>query len=183
MCKALSHDIEITSVRLLEKSGGRRAFARRSVALRPMDAPLYGLVLAGGRSTPHGTRQGGARCTRDKPSSSAPWRCSRPHVERAFVSVRADQQDRPAARALRADRGPRERPRSHRRNPGRAGARIRTPPGWCSPAICRCSMRRRCATCSARARPARLATAYRSSHDGLPEPLCAIYEPSQPRGA
>ena len=24
---------------------------------------------------------------------------------------------------------------------------------------------------------ARLATAYRSSHDGLPEPLCAIYEP------
>ena len=25
--------------------------------------------------------------------------------------------------------------------------------------------------------PARTATAYRSSHDGLPEPLCAIYEP------
>jgi molybdopterin-guanine dinucleotide biosynthesis protein A len=25
--------------------------------------------------------------------------------------------------------------------------------------------------------PARLATAYRSNHDGLPEPLCAIYEP------
>lgn len=29
MCKALSHDLEILSVRLLEKSGGRRAFARR----------------------------------------------------------------------------------------------------------------------------------------------------------
>jgi cyclic pyranopterin phosphate synthase len=28
MCKALSHDIEITSVRLLEKSGGKRAFSR-----------------------------------------------------------------------------------------------------------------------------------------------------------
>jgi cyclic pyranopterin monophosphate synthase len=28
MCKALSHDIEIASVRLLEKSGGRRDFAR-----------------------------------------------------------------------------------------------------------------------------------------------------------
>ncbi|MGH8259756.1 MAG: NTP transferase domain-containing protein, partial [Steroidobacteraceae bacterium] len=26
--------------------------------------------------------------------------------------------------------------------------------------------------------PDRLATAYRSSHDGLPEPLCAIYEPA-----
>ena len=28
MCKALSHDIEIRSVRLLRKSGGRRAFSR-----------------------------------------------------------------------------------------------------------------------------------------------------------
>jgi cyclic pyranopterin phosphate synthase len=28
MCKALSHDIEILGVRLLQKSGGRRAFAR-----------------------------------------------------------------------------------------------------------------------------------------------------------
>jgi molybdopterin-guanine dinucleotide biosynthesis protein A len=30
----------------------------------------------------------------------------------------------------------------------------------------------------ARRDPARCATAYRSSHDSLPEPLCAIYEPS-----
>jgi cyclic pyranopterin phosphate synthase len=29
MCKALSHDIEITSVRLLEKSGGKRTVQRR----------------------------------------------------------------------------------------------------------------------------------------------------------
>ncbi|MBV9697000.1 MAG: cyclic pyranopterin monophosphate synthase MoaC [Gammaproteobacteria bacterium] len=29
MCKALSHDIEIVSVRLLQKQGGRRDFARR----------------------------------------------------------------------------------------------------------------------------------------------------------
>jgi cyclic pyranopterin phosphate synthase len=29
MCKALSHDIEITSVRLLEKSGGKRVVRRR----------------------------------------------------------------------------------------------------------------------------------------------------------
>jgi cyclic pyranopterin phosphate synthase len=29
MCKALSHDIEIADVRLLEKSGGRRRFMRR----------------------------------------------------------------------------------------------------------------------------------------------------------
>jgi cyclic pyranopterin phosphate synthase len=28
MCKALSHDIEITGVRLLEKTGGKRAYKR-----------------------------------------------------------------------------------------------------------------------------------------------------------
>jgi cyclic pyranopterin phosphate synthase len=28
MCKALSHDIQIASLRLLAKAGGRRAFAR-----------------------------------------------------------------------------------------------------------------------------------------------------------
>jgi len=34
MCKALSHDIEITTVRLVAKSGGRRDFHRRSTARR-----------------------------------------------------------------------------------------------------------------------------------------------------
>jgi cyclic pyranopterin monophosphate synthase len=35
MCKALSHDIEITSVRLLAKSGGRRRFTRAGAKRRP----------------------------------------------------------------------------------------------------------------------------------------------------
>lgn len=30
MCKALSHDIEITSIRLLQKSGGKRDFVREA---------------------------------------------------------------------------------------------------------------------------------------------------------
>ena len=34
MCKALSHDIEIGSVRLLAKSGGRRRFVRRGAEAR-----------------------------------------------------------------------------------------------------------------------------------------------------
>lgn len=34
MCKALSHDIEITSVRLVAKSGGRRDFTRATPAAR-----------------------------------------------------------------------------------------------------------------------------------------------------
>ena len=37
MCKALSHDIEISGVRLLAKAGGRRDFARRST--RPRRRP------------------------------------------------------------------------------------------------------------------------------------------------
>jgi len=35
MCKALSHDIEIGSIRLLAKSGGRRRFARTASERRP----------------------------------------------------------------------------------------------------------------------------------------------------
>jgi cyclic pyranopterin phosphate synthase len=35
MCKALSHEIEITSVRLLEKRGGKRDFRRKSTRARP----------------------------------------------------------------------------------------------------------------------------------------------------
>jgi molybdenum cofactor biosynthesis enzyme len=34
MCKALSHDIEITQLRLLAKSGGRRSFARGQAGAR-----------------------------------------------------------------------------------------------------------------------------------------------------
>jgi cyclic pyranopterin monophosphate synthase len=34
MCKALSHDIEIASVRLLAKTGGKRDFRRRSTPVR-----------------------------------------------------------------------------------------------------------------------------------------------------
>ena len=34
MCKALSHDLEITGVRLLEKSGGRRPYRRKGTVPR-----------------------------------------------------------------------------------------------------------------------------------------------------
>ena len=42
MCKALSHDIEITHVRLMEKTGGKRDFARGKKARtsrKPLGAP------------------------------------------------------------------------------------------------------------------------------------------------
>ena len=85
---------------------------------------------------------------------------------------------RSAARALSADRGHARGPRPDRghRWPRRRSTRRR--PGWCWPATCRFLDE---AHARAPARGARsgahCATAYRSSHDGLPEPLCAIYEP------
>ena len=69
MCKALSHDIEIGPVRLLRKTGGKRDFNARARAAQDTHeraaAPLYGLVLAGGRST---------RMQRDKAAHRIPAR-------------------------------------------------------------------------------------------------------------
>ena len=41
MCKAISHDMEIGSTKLMTKTGGKRTV---------LDRPLYGLVLTGGKS-------------------------------------------------------------------------------------------------------------------------------------
>ncbi len=101
----------------------------------------------------------------------------RPHVARAFVSVRPDQVDDPVrarfAQILdtREGLGP---------IAGILAAQAQYPQvAWL---VLACDLpfldaatldhllRSR--------RPERQATAYRSSHDGLPEPLCAIYEPS-----
>jgi len=139
-------------------------------------APLYGLVLAGGRST---------RMQRDKAALEYAGRSqleraielASPLVERLFVSVRRDQTGDP----LRArfpqiiDSGEVEGPIA-----GIVAAQSRYPDAAWLVLACdlplldaptlRHLLRSR--------RPERQATAYRSSHDGLPEPLCAIYEPS-----
>ena len=142
-----------------------------------MSAPLYGLVLAGGRST---------RMQRDKAALDYHGRTQleramallAPHVERAFVSVRADQRADPLRARFeqivdtREDSGP---------SPASSPRRTRYPdaPGWCWPATCRFSTRRR-SRYLLRARATRRARRPRTarSHDGLPEPLCAIYEPA-----
>jgi cyclic pyranopterin monophosphate synthase len=46
MCKALTHEIQITGTRLVSKVGGKRM-----VLDRPLSRPLYGLILTGGKST------------------------------------------------------------------------------------------------------------------------------------
>jgi molybdopterin-guanine dinucleotide biosynthesis protein A len=140
-----------------------------------MAPPLYGLVLAGGRST---------RMQRDK--ATLPYqgrnqldramellqRC----VVQAFVSVRPDQRQDPAraryAQVVDAHEG---------LGPiaGIAAAQVMQPgAAWL---VLACDLpyldADTIAHLLAHRDPARIATAYRSSHDGLPEPLCAIWEP------
>ena len=50
MCKALSHDIEIGPCGCWKRPAAS-ATSRAAAADNAMTAPLYGLVLAGGRST------------------------------------------------------------------------------------------------------------------------------------
>jgi molybdopterin converting factor subunit 1 len=138
-------------------------------------APLYGLVLAGGRST---------RMGRDKATLNYGGRAQleravallTPHVIRAYVSVRADQRSEP----LRA-RFPQIADLQHNLGPiaGVLAAQAQHPEAAWLVLACDLPLLD-AATLSylLRARaPQRAATAFRSSHDGLPEPLCAIYEP------
>ncbi len=137
---------------------------------------LYGLVLAGGHSS---------RMQRDKAAlsyhgrSQLEWAVSllEAHVSRTFVSVRADQ----AADPIRAsfpqivDEHPGLGPIA-----GIVAAQSRHPHvAWL---VVACDLPfLDSATLThliSQRRPGRQATAYRSSRDGLPEPLCAIFEPS-----
>lgn len=139
-------------------------------------APLYGLVLAGGRST---------RMQRDKAAlayhgrSQLEWTMGllEGRVERAYVSVRKDQSEDP----LRAQ-FPQIADLAGGIGPvaGILAAQARHPAAaWlvlaCDlPFLDVATIERLIGSRAAH----RAATAYRSSHDGLPEPLCAIYEPS-----
>ena len=140
-----------------------------------MAPPLYGLVLAGGRST---------RMQRDKATLPYQGRNQldramellQPCVVEAFVSVRPDQRQDPArvryAQVVDAHEG---------LGPiaGIAAAQALQPgAAWL---VLACDLpyldADTIAHLLAHRDPARIATAYRSSHDGLPEPLCAIWEP------
>src|SRR5262249_14479334 len=138
-------------------------------------APIYALVLAGGRST---------RMQRDKAAlkyhgrTQLEWAVSllQPYVQRVFVSVRADQTTDP----LRA-RFDQIVDKHHDLGPitGIVAAQEKYPNvAWL---VVACDLpfldHGTLSTLLAARQTQRLATAYRSSHDVLPEPLCAIYEP------
>ena len=139
-------------------------------------APLYGLVLAGGRSS---------RMQRDKATLAyhghtqleRGFELLQPLVRRTFVSVRRDQTSDPVRARFEqiVDQEENFGPVA-----GIVAAQARFPevawlvlacdlPFLDEPTL-RNLIRNRA--------PERVATAYRSSHDGLPEPLCAIFEPS-----
>lgn len=137
--------------------------------------PLFGLVLAGGAST---------RMQRDKAAieyhgqSQLQWTFQLlSHVCAAtFVSVRPDQREEPTRAGL---------PQIMDRQPGigpiagiSAALQAHPKAAWlvvaCDlPFLSEATLRH----LVAHRDPAKVATAYRSNHDALPEPLCAIWEP------
>jgi molybdopterin-guanine dinucleotide biosynthesis protein A len=141
-----------------------------------MSILLNGLVLAGGRST---------RMQRDKAAIEyrpgvtqldAAMALIESRVARAFISVRADQAtDTARSRHPRiVDRGDVEGPLA-----GISAALNEHPDAaWL---VLACDLpfldARTLDFLIASRDAARVATAFRSSHDGLPEPLCAIWEP------
>ena len=147
-----------------------------------MTAParLCGLVLAGGASR---------RMGRDKASmsyhagqSQLEWACAvlARHCDDVFVSIRADQADdptrqgRPAIVDAREGVGP---------IAGIAAAQAARPD--CAWLVLACDLpfvTDECLEQLVANRDGRPVVAYRSTHDGLPEPLCAIYEPASREG-
>ena len=139
-------------------------------------SPLFGLVLAGGAST---------RMQRDKAAlayhgqSQLAWAYDLVSqvCTATFVSVRPDQRDEATRAAFPqiVDRQPGIGPIA-----GISAALAQHPKAAWLIVACDLPFLTR-ATLDhliAHRDPAHLATAYRSSHDGLPEPLCAIWEPA-----
>jgi molybdopterin-guanine dinucleotide biosynthesis protein A len=137
--------------------------------------PVYGLVLAGGSSR---------RMQRDKALLTYQGvaqldrvfeRVAR-HCERSFVSVRASQAREPsrACRPLIIDSVEGEGPIIGIRSGLAAHAQAAWLVVACDlPFLSDATLERLLAERD----PSSLATAYRSTHDGLPEPLCAVWEP------
>jgi len=138
--------------------------------------PLYGLVLAGGRSTRMRRDKAAIEYRPGETQLDAAMKLLDGRVARAFVSLRADQQaDEARARYSHiVDRGDASGPIA-----GITAALAEFPDAaWL---VLACDLPYLDAVTLDRLIAARradaVAIAYQSSHDGLPEPLCAIYEP------
>lgn len=137
---------------------------------------LYGLVLSGGASARMGKdkalleRQG-------EPQLQATFNLLSPHVQSCFVSLRRDQQDEPIRAALPGivDRTEGAGPAA-----GLLAAHAAYPEAaWLVLACDLPLLQASTLQALIRARDGRhIAIAYRSPVDGLPEPLCALWEPA-----
>jgi len=139
-------------------------------------ATLFGLVLAGGRSTRMQRDKAAIEYRPGETQLDAAMKLLAPRVARAFVSVRADQRNESARAAWPqiVDRGDVEGPIA-----GITAALAEHPDvAWL---VLACDLpyldARTLDTLIAARDTSGDATAFKSSHDGLPEPLCAIYEP------
>lgn len=140
-----------------------------------MSAPVYALVLAGGKSSRMQTDKA-ALAYHGRSQLAEAMRLVAALVARAFVSVRKDQVDEPlrAGFAQIIDRHEDLGPiagiiAAQEEYPSVAWLVLACDLPFLDAHTLRHLLRER--------DPARDATAYLSSHDGLPEPLCAIYEP------
>jgi molybdopterin-guanine dinucleotide biosynthesis protein A len=139
-------------------------------------APLYGLVLAGG----HSRRMDSDKAALAYDGATQLDRAMRLVAEQAdktFVSVRADQHEEPLrsryARIVDRDSGLGPIAgilAAQQEHPAAAWLVLACDLPFLGAATLR--------TLIAARSPQRFAVAFRSSHDGLPEPLCAIYEPA-----
>ena len=142
-----------------------------------MPAPaLFGLVLAGGTSTRMG-RDKAALTYHGKSQLQWTYDLVSQLCAATFVSVRPDQRDEPTRAALPqvVDTQPGIGPiagiaAALQQHPKAAWLIVACDLPFVTPAVLEHLIARR--------DPTRLATAYRSSHDQLPEPLCAIWEPA-----
>ncbi len=139
-------------------------------------SPLFGLVLAGGRSRRMRADKA-ALAYGSRPQLSATYDLVSRHAVRAFVSVRAEQAGDPLRSGYpqvvdgAAGRGP---------IAGIIAAQACHPEAaWL---VVACDLPQlddaTLAELVLRRDPHRLATAFASSRDGQPEPLCSIYEPA-----
>jgi molybdenum cofactor guanylyltransferase len=141
--------------------------------------PIYGLILAGGASK---------RMQRDKAALKyqgstqlqRAFELASRHVGKVFVSLRADQvldptrAQRPMIVDLGASEGPMVGIRSaFAAHPDVSWLVLACDLPFLSDTAIEGLLRNR--------DPSALATAYKSAHDGLPEPLCAIWEPAAAR--
>jgi molybdopterin-guanine dinucleotide biosynthesis protein A len=138
-------------------------------------SPLYGLVLAGGASQRMGQDKA-ALSFHGKPQLQWAYELLNKVCERSFVSVRPDQRDEPTRASLPQiiDTQPGIGPiagisAALNAHPNIAWLVVACDLPFLSPATLEHLIAHRDAAC--------IATAYRSSHDQLPEPLCAIWEP------